>query len=57
MNPVNKCIYLFVLDGSISVPVQTVHKKEAIGVWDTDTIHIHIEQEARFVVIELPINH
>ena len=57
MNPVNKCIYLFVLHGSISVPVQTVHKKEAIGVWDTDTIHIHIEQEARFVVIELPINH
>jgi len=57
MNPVNKCMYLFVLDGSISAAGQTVHKRDAIGVWDTDTIHIHIEQEARFVVIEVPINH
>jgi len=57
MNPANKCIYLFVLDGSLSVAGQTVNKRDAIGVWDTDTIHISIEQEARFVVIEVPINH
>jgi redox-sensitive bicupin YhaK (pirin superfamily) len=53
----NSCVYIFVLDGKINIAEQTVAKRDAIGIWDTEYIDVIIEQEAEFVVIEVPINH
>ena len=53
----NSCVYIFVLDGKINIAGQTVAKRDAIGIWDTEYIDVVIEQEAEFVVIDVPINH
>jgi redox-sensitive bicupin YhaK (pirin superfamily) len=54
--PVNKAIFLFNIDGIITAAGQTLHKRDAIGVWETDSISINCETESRFVIIEIPIN-
>ncbi len=56
-NPVNKAVYLFVLDGELSVGGKILGVRDAIGIWETDSFAVHIEQEAEFIVIEVPINH
>jgi len=55
-NPVNKCIFIFVMEGSISINGTLVEKKNALGIWDTDNITIQTEEEAHFVIIETPVN-
>lgn len=57
MNPQNKAVFVFVLEGVLSVNGQTLTRRDAIGIWDTDAFTLHTEQEASFVVIEVPINH
>jgi hypothetical protein len=55
-NPSNKCVYIFVLDGSLLIDGETLSRRDAIGLWDTDTVEIKAEQESEFIVIETPIN-
>jgi redox-sensitive bicupin YhaK (pirin superfamily) len=55
--PLNKGVYVFVMEGNLIVNGQAVNKRDAIGVWETDTLLINTEQESEFIVIEVPINH
>ena len=55
-NPTNKCVYVFVLEGSLIIDGDKIGKRDAIGVWDTGVISISIEEASEFVVIEVPIN-
>ena len=56
-NPLNKCVFLFILEGNVSIHGKSVGKRDAMGIWDTSEINIAIEQDASFVVIEVPVNH
>ena len=56
LNPTNKCVYIFVMEGSLKINGETIGKRDAIGLWQTDSINILTEQEAEFIVIETPIN-
>lgn len=53
----NKALFVFVLEGAISLANQTIGRRDALGIWDTATIPMQFEQEASFIVIEVPINH
>ncbi len=55
--PVNKALFIFVLEGAIRVDTQKIGKRDAIGIWDTTHIPLAFEQETEFLVIEVPINH
>lgn len=57
MNPLNKAVFIFVLEGALTVAGKKIAKRDAIGIWDTDQFTISIEQEADFIVIEVPVNH
>ena len=57
LNPNNKCVFVFVIEGNLNVCGDDIAKRDAIGIWETDTIHLHIEQNTEFIVIEVPINH
>ena len=57
LNPANKALYLFVLDGELSVNGQTLGSRDSIGIWDTGNCTLQVEQETEFVVIEVPVNH
>lgn len=54
--PVNKCLFIFVLEGRIRVDGTDINPRDAIGVWETDTVPIHCEAGSQFLVIETPIN-
>ena len=55
-NPENKCVFIFVIDGRIRVDGTDIPARDAIGVWETNDIPIHIEAGAHFLVIETPVN-
>ncbi|GGG51826.1 pirin family protein [Hymenobacter glacieicola] len=57
LNPVNKCVFVFVMEGQLTVNGQVVAARESIGLWDTDLVSIQVEATSHFVLIEAPINH
>lgn len=48
-------VYLFVIEGNVSVNGQSLDKRDAYGVWDTDKISITAESDARFLLMEMPM--
>lgn len=48
-------IYLFVIEGSVSINGQSLGKRDAYGVWDTDKISIKAESDAEFLLMEVPM--
>lgn len=57
LNPLNKGVYIFNIDGEITVAGKPLQKRDSIGLWETDNIEIECTTESRFVIIEAPINH
>jgi quercetin 2,3-dioxygenase len=56
LNPVNKCLFVFVIKGSISINGTTLPERDALGIWDTDSIAIDCLTNTEFLIIETPIN-
>ena len=55
-NSTNKCLFVFVIEGSISIDNTTLQKGDALGIWDTSTITINNLQPSQFLIIETVIN-
>lgn len=55
-NPVNKCIYIFAIEGSIRINDIILAQRDALGVWDTAALTIYCEEQAHFLIIETPVN-
>jgi len=56
LNPLNKCVYVFCLEGSIEIDGETINRRDGIGLWQTDEFTITAKQESEFIVIEVPVN-
>jgi len=48
-------IYLFVIKGSVEVAGETLQNRDAIGITDTDTIDISVNEDSRLLAIEVPM--
>lgn len=55
-NPTNKCVFIFIIAGSITIDNKTVSTKDSIGIWDTGTLQFECEANTEFILIETPIN-
>lgn len=55
-NPANKCLFIFLLEGKIRIDGTDLNPRDAIGVWETDTVPVHCEAGSHFLIIETPIN-
>jgi hypothetical protein len=55
-NPVNKCIFIFLIEGLIEVDGTTLNIKDGLGIWDTDQISISCLEKSEFLIIETPVN-
>lgn len=55
-NPANKCLFIFSIEGKIRVDGTDINERDAIGVWETNTVPIHCDAGAHFLVIETPVN-
>ena len=38
-NKVNKCLFVFVIEGSLLISSQELGKRDAVGIWDTAFDH------------------
>jgi len=57
LNPVNKAVFIFVIEGKLTANNQEINTRDAAGFWETDRIHIQTTTETEFLIIETPINH
>ena len=55
-NPVNKCIFVFLIEGLIEVNGTALNIKDGLGIWDTDQISVHCLEKAEFLIVETPVN-
>lgn len=55
-NPINKCVFIYVINGMLSAGSVALNKGDAFGVWNTDNIAINTQSEAEFIIIETPVN-
>ncbi|MBO9701882.1 MAG: pirin family protein [Sporocytophaga sp.] len=53
---VNRCLFLFVITGEVSVNETKVTERSALGIWDTLEIYITCTKESEFLIVETVIN-
>ena len=55
MNLESNGCYLFVIEGSIDLAGQTVGPRDAVGIWETQTVEMSINDDARLLFVEVPM--
>ena len=48
--------YVFLIDGGITIEGNELGKRDAIGIWETETFWIQITADAEILVIEVPMH-
>lgn len=48
-------VYAFILDGKVSIDGQMLEKRDGYGVWDTQGIQITAEENAKVLLMEVPM--
>jgi redox-sensitive bicupin YhaK (pirin superfamily) len=49
-------VYAFILDGEVEIDGQTLSKRDGIGIWDTDRFNVKALNDARILLMEVPIS-
>lgn len=49
-------VYIMVVEGEIEIDGNILSKRDAIGIWDTDTVSILTKEKTELLVIEVPMN-
>lgn len=49
-------IYVFLLEGEISIANEILTTRDAIGIWDAGTVEIFINTTSKILVVEVPMN-
>ncbi|HON52060.1 MAG TPA: pirin family protein [Bacteroidales bacterium] len=49
-------IFVLVIDGKAHIDTFFLYKRDALGIWDTKQIEIHIEAHTQLLLIEVPMN-
>ena len=55
-NPANKCLFIFVIEGAVTLAGEALAGRDAIGIWDTGNITIDVKAGTEFILIETPVN-
>ena len=55
-DPTNKCLFVFVIAGALQIDGQQMQKRDALGIWETGELDIHISEPSEFLIVETPIN-
>ncbi len=49
-------IYAFILDGDVEINGESLSKRDGIGIWDTESISIKATDNARVLLMEVPMS-
>lgn len=56
LNPTNKCVFIFCIEGALEIENHTIQKRDALGLWNTSEFTINCKKDSEFIIIETPIN-
>lgn len=48
-------VYVFVLEGDVTVDGQALNKRDGFGIWDVDEIQLQADTNAKVLVMEVPM--
>ena len=48
-------IYVFVIEGSSNIEGESLKKRDAIGIWDTETISFTVQPQSKVLLVEVPM--
>lgn len=48
--------YIFIIEGQATIAGQDLGKRDAIGIWETETISISVSADSEILVIDVPMN-
>ena len=51
----NHGIYIFVIEGSLTIGDITLNKRDGIGIYDTDSVLATVHKQSKLLLIEVPI--
>ncbi|MFZ2323431.1 MAG: pirin family protein [Ignavibacteriaceae bacterium] len=49
-------VYIYVIDGQLSIADEELFRRDAIGIYNTEEITIDTKENSRFIIIEVPMN-
>ena len=50
-------VYVFSIEGSVQIDGESLEKRDALGVWDTESFDLFTNQNSRILLIEVPLNY
>lgn len=56
MNPVNKCLFIFLIEGHLTIGSENLSTRDAVGIWETADIEIQVNEASHFLIIETAVN-
>lgn len=51
----NHGLYVFVIEGAVTIGDITLNKRDGIGICDVDSVLIHIHEQSKILLIEVPM--
>ena len=48
-------VYAFIIDGEVEINGEELDKRDGMGIWDTDTINVKASENARVLLMEVPM--
>lgn len=49
-------VYVFVLEGDVTVAGQPLHRRDGFGLWETESFSVQADSAARLLLMEVPMN-
>lgn len=49
-------VYAFIIKGDVRINNQPLNTRDGFGIWDTDSISIHADSDAEFLLMEVPMS-
>ena len=56
INKAGNGVYVFLIEGSAEIAGDTIKKRDAVGVWETDNFGLSMASNSRILLIEVPLN-
>lgn len=55
-HPVNTCVFVFAIEGGLSVGGVELARRDAVGLWDAPSFDLRVQAGTQFALIETPVN-
>ena len=49
-------VYAFVLEGEVEIDGEKLSKRDGMGIWDTESINVKATENARVLLMEVPMS-